>query len=934
MRNAWWAAAALGIAGVIAAAIALHHRERTEPARTTAAATPEVHDAPLPGALPPPGLRGVVHDQEGQPVEGALVHLMPAPVPLTPCEALLDECTCDDLLPYLTNLANTLRPRASTQTDAKGAFVLPVEAAPDERVVAMTDLAPVDGAARPGDHLLGESPVGGGEPIDVTVTTGGHVVLSGGAPLPGAVVLGLRGDRVTWSAGSDERGLVRVPPVDLLVVLADDHAPATVDGDTEFIKLARGVVLSGVVLDQGRPRAGVQIVVAQDDGQQACARAETDLDGRWRIGPLRSTLHYRVTAETDGRRASVVQRANDDATELDAGLELDEPVVITGMVKETKRGRPLSGARVTAESMHSDARGGLHTFDRAETTTDAEGRFELSISAGEVELEATLDGFDAEPWTRTTTRHLSAGAHEDGWVLVLAQRDGVTGVVVDPSGAPLEDAYVSCLSSGRAAGAHTDERGHFQVACEEGPVELRAEKEGFLTATRSASSPGAGVVLTLARGVSVRGRVLDASNEPAPSVPVQLVRQDDEPGGFEYIVTERDGTFSADGLSDGHWVATAEDQLSEQNAGPRMRRRVSGFARLPFDVNGGNAPFLELRLQAPHTLTGRAVDEHGAPVAGVALFTEPGARAPVSDTARASTFTFALSAALDRVQTNTPEATSAADGTFTLDGLGVGPWTIRARAPGMRDDPRAPTVVEGGETNVTVRLAREPEVFGVVLDTDGVPVKDFSVAGHQVSSSDGTFAVQLGGAGDTTVHVVADGYVEAERPAALRWGQRVDLGEVRLARGRVVTVRCLDAVTGARLDHVFFNVGPVHLSWDRLTGTLSGVPLGDVRLVVFSPDHVATETALSATQQSLTVRLGRGATVRGTWTGQPGESLFAVLDLPSTPHRTEVRDGVFAFTSIPAGRFHLEIRGPADTPLGQAMVTVPSSGETTVTVSP
>ena len=95
---------------------------------------------------------------------------------------------------------------------------------------------------------------------------------------------------------------------------------------------------------------------------------------------------------------------------------------------------------------------------------------------------------------------------------------GVSGTVVDASGAPVPDALVVATAAGQERRATTDTDGTFEIAdLPDGPVDLRASAGGFADAVLRVS-PGGSARLVLHPAPLVDAILLDSDN---PALPVK-----------------------------------------------------------------------------------------------------------------------------------------------------------------------------------------------------------------------------------------------------------------------------------------------------------------------------------------------------------------------------------------------------------------------------
>lgn len=926
--------------------------------------------APAPPKRAAAGRRvtGFVRDAAGKPVAGAEVRLVPSAQPFGRCPQLLDGCPCAELEELATGWERELAPLETTRTAADGSFVLGT-ARPGQRLVAVTSSAAASGKVRRDAET------------ELTVRPAvRRVVNDAGAPIPGALAVALDPLRhVAAVARADARGELLLPAFDSVLVLAEGFVPRRrfeasgdvllddpqddeavdadrgprdepgADGDTSEVPveadwreatqefaLERGRFVSGVARGaDGRPIAGARLaVVAERDALLRCADGVTGADGSWRLGPLPDGA-WRLTAESaDGARRAAKRLAL-RVDETDAGLALEEPVDVDVAVVDEADGKPVPGAVVHVRSFSRGERGSTETQEEVTGVVDERGHFAASVAAGELSLKAAHPDYSSPLGPFGVTRPGPAGGRVEE-LLVLARSIGVRGWVEDAAGTPIADADVRCtiarVGHFRSTGTRSRADGSFFAECAAGRVEVVASAKGFLGVERQVEAPAEGVRLRLSRGGGVRGRVVDRDGAPVEDVSIELRRED---GERRYTTTSEDGKFEVLGeLDEGAWVAFAEQRGSgpaSRRAGLRPWVARSGSAR--FQVGGGAVPFVEIRLAAAGSISGQVVDASGRGVAGVGVLATA-QHVPTTSTGKMPRFLVAMTAMNDHVLGMQVEATTDADGRFSLGGLGSVPYTLLARAPGLREDPRALAVVEPGTTDAVVRVVHDPVVRGVVRDEAGAPLQAFSVESRKLTSADGTFSVTRPLAGEASILVEADGRVPALVDVRLEWDEVRDIGEVRLRSGRSLEVTAVDAVTG-HVEKPWFSIGEVPLTYDEKRHLLEGVPLGAFALIVRTTGFVPQTVPVDANATTVRITLERGATVAGRYTGPLREDLGAWLFIAEEKLWSPLGDtGEFSIEHAPAGSGVVRVQDRSGAVLSDAPVTVPVSGMIEVLVGP
>ena len=303
--------------------------------------------------------------------------------------------------------------------------------------------------------------------------------------------------------------------------------------------------------------------------------------------------------------------------------------------------------------------------------TDAEGgfSFERFWPGGTIEVAA-------EEWTNVLVGETASGDPSSEVLVVVAPRRTVRGRVLDETWSPVPGARCEVRlaadhrarfdgalgrSSSVEFASESEGSGRFEIAAPEvAGARLIVRKEGFLSQEIELPESAEGAVawdVVLERGKAtgerLPGRVFLASGRPATGVLVTdgvHACTTDPDGGFELALTGESPRI----------VAFAPGE------GAAVRRRSETGAPWPIP--------LELRLRAPATARGRVTDARGEGIGGAGIWLvdptwigDGGEAAPYLPAARARSRT-AERLMAERAE-DVPDAVSAADGTFVLEGL-------------------------------------------------------------------------------------------------------------------------------------------------------------------------------------------------------------------------------------------------------------------------
>lgn len=646
-------------------------------------------------------------------------------------------------------------------------------------------------------------------------------------------------------------------------------------------------VLEPVELVADEP-LGVRVVDA--DGEPlggVWVTAESGAPGLWPPEWRRSWGPEPRRVRTDGEGLAVLSRRPGEPLDVMAYPPGTVPIEREGLVAPaTLRAETLGTRIVRLEDREGTPLEGVVAALGREPwpvgRTGRDGRFVAPRHAGEATslTFATADGRRArltlEPAEDTTEEVLVVRLEEprivSGLVVDARSREGLAGAVVLDSSDP---------------GLRTRTRA-------DGSFELVDPAPGSrgLTAAAAGHSPEATgdlarpPLLALPPAWTVRGVVVDATGEPLPGAAVVAFPRVD--GGRmlrKVFGSAARGTSGADG---GFELRGLRDRLTYTVAA-----ELPGVGQAEEIVRPDEADrFLELVLATGATLTGRVLDETGAPVAGARLELQP---VPAGDPG------LAWSAALLDPRA-APETTSDAEGGFAWEHLRPGTWDLVVRAPGFAAETVPAIELEEGRARDLglLRLTSGTDLSGRVEDPDGAPVaaaeihlddaasRWFSVpmgepAPDTVSDADGRFSIPDRRAGEQVdLEVRRPGFVPRSLPGVVVTGDPltvqlepaarlagVVVGEDGAAVPRALVTAHAEAGSAGPGGRVWADHALAHATTDA-DGRfeLDELPSGRLRVVVradgFLPEERAgLEAGAAGTEETLTIRLRRGAVVEG-----------------------------------------------------------------------
>jgi protocatechuate 3,4-dioxygenase beta subunit len=427
---------------------------------------------------------------------------------------------------------------------------------------------------------------------------------------------------------------------------------------------------------------------------------------------------------------------------IEAGRLLEEVLTLVPGVSVSGRVVDEEGAPIARASVSRSWISGTVNPHGDRTATNEKGEFHLTgLVPGPLGVTAEKSGYSE---AEVALGALNSGDSRTEVVLTLPRGIYLEGTVLWPEGEPAAKAWIEITPVGVSSDPfpssfvmveeiRADEQGRFLAGgLEPGPydVEARARRrdpaperndgEESARSKRAKRAPRvtyrarmenvgentSGLVLVLSRGERIAGHAVDEAGKPVVEFAVQTERRDgldqEKIGlGLSSIFPHatkfesKEGEFALEGLLPGVWSLTAT---------------APGYAHseaVEIVVPMGDGR-VRLVLRRPGVIAGSVVDDRGVPHADARIIAER------ED---------------DSASGVDVEATTDGDGSFVVDGLSPGTWTLHARAAGYAPSEVEERRVESGEhlSGVDLRLRRGATIRGVVLGFDDRPASHVEV---------------------------------------------------------------------------------------------------------------------------------------------------------------------------------------------------------------
>lgn len=398
-----------------------------------------------------------------------------------------------------------------------------------------------------------------------------EIVSYEGEPLEGCVVEARTAEGALPKARSNAKGLVRLSGLaEDAEVMADVAHPRYADvrvlGPMKPQSRVRmrwpqgqhGTLAGQITSDQGTPLSAAEIHVVSAQSQDfrfSSASLKTDSTGRYslKLAPGRYGVYAVAKGFGESERQFVTIGVGQSAQAL---FQLAATGRIHGRVEAPYQGNDKFVIEIIRET--GDRRNPLTQAKRIVQDVVGEGDFEVTdLGPGRYRVRLSLERIpnQASPWESFV---LDSGAEKELNLSMAELSLSYDGYVVNAAGVGVAKATVECLT----VRAETGKDGRFQLyGLPSGFQTLRAMKDGYSQTSqnvRVSDKHSQSIRLRIIQQGRVKGRVLDASGQPAPETRINLsLKRLDGQLEVKTMRTDSFGNYVFESLQPGQYFITA-----------------------------------------------------------------------------------------------------------------------------------------------------------------------------------------------------------------------------------------------------------------------------------------------------------------------------------------------------------------------------------------
>jgi hypothetical protein len=673
-------------------------------------------------------------------------------------------------------------------------------------------------------------------------------------------------------------------------------------GSKESIAATPLPLISGTVIDEDRkPVAGAAVGRFGLPVELASSGTVTRRNGTFVFRGMTMPFDRQYEVSKDGY-ADASFNVNPGAGKSGINVTLTRGVPLAIRVIDAAR-TPVSGVNInislardgfTGLTRHVRCSGGdcLTANDGSVTVRVAPAKYDIMVAGTDIVMK------------RLPAQNVDARSSQ--LTITVERGADISGHVTYTDGKPITSTVrVVMDSNGTPVAAQTDDGGAFVLhGAPKGKVSLRVEaSEGrrFTGAPKEVDAPATNVVLTIPRGGSIKGHVVDSSSgAPVTDFEVSAARTG---GGFPIPAASTpvhadDGSFTINDVMPGRVEIVA-------NADGYVRGSAGGI-----DVaEGQSIDNIELRLDRAGRLKGRVSSSDG-PLAGVIVSV--------------------IDAAPRRMGQPADRGVTDGDGLYELSSVPAGQRNVAFSKEGFVPATKSVEAAAGKESQLDVTLDRGRELSGRVIDESGQAVAgaDIRIESEPIrpvqTDTDGSFTI--GGLRDGKLRVFAhkNGYTDAREEVDTTSQTNVTM---TLGRGATINGR-VTGLTAAEL-------GAVYVGFYSIAGSsgnthpdaagnfsLSGAKDGKVT-VQGSLFGASNRTArkvievINGTAPDVELAFSQGFTVRGRVIahGRPLNDFrvsFSPSDSSLSPGNGAIEeDGSYAVSGLGTGEYHVVVIAPS-----------------------
>jgi len=567
---------------------------------------------------------------------------------------------------------------------------------------------------------------------------------------------------------------------------------------------------------------------------------------------------------------------------------------------------PIVGATVTV------AEGG------ASATTNSSGVYDIAnVTPGVVHLTASAATYLNSPATAVTVPAPTTTPVTVTQDFYLIHPSIVRGFITDPGGNPLPGITVHLDGSSSQLTTTTLSNGSYDfTGLDLGSYFVSIESSSFVPPTPIAVNITTGgsaidASMQFIAGATISGTALAPGGAPLANAivsiagPVNAMTTTDGSGNYSFSVLPV-GSYDVNFDSATAYIPPATQTVAVTTPGSTVT------------VNG--------QFLAPSTITGTVTDPSSAPIGGVTVT----ASGPSSAT-----------------------ATTASDGTYTLNGLAPGDYTVTFHLDGYIDPaPQTITIADYGTNQVAnAQLVAPATISGTVTDATANPIAgatvtlDGPVTATTTTNNGGGYTFPGLPVGSYTVMVTAPGFVDSSSlPVSVTTAGSTVTQDVTMNASSQLTVTVTDShavpVAGATVT-VTGNLGSIFSGTTDGSGHVTFTGLApDVYSVQATADGYFTAAATNFTvvgygeTDTLGVNVLSPSNIYGTITDPSTANLAGAtvtLEGPGvSATTTSAADGSYNFPGLAPGTYVVSASTPQFVAPSPVVVTVTDYGQTQI----